>query len=339
MSPGGNFAELKAWVLSQLLWDPGNATSVAEGASSALVSEFITAYYGASAAEYVQDFLTSLEKSALDADSSMGLNPEPSAKFLSPAFVLGAETLLDNAATKAAADGSDFVRRCEVLRMGVWYVLLWRFEEMKAYAAAESPPLTWKWGDLPSESLFPAFARLYSATGITHLSESGHDIYWLRRKVCLDARALAPPRSSSAVTPARSLRVKSRVVVFNVAREKQVHTLLSHRRFTIDVPDATPSTASHSLDQLGVKIARLTCGEDVASSNVAIACEGCTCPLPRDYDTYVRVLLPPSIADQVCRSCNHSQGLNADDVLARLRLLAEQTEILQVQVDVIRGGR
>ena len=194
MSPGGNFAELKAWVLAQLLWDPTAAIATGEppqrGLAQQLVTEFIEAYYGSEGAIKVQAFLEALLKSAADADTRMGLNPGPKATFLSPDFLLDAEVTLD-AAVSQSESGSCFWQRCRLLRLGVWYVMLLRFTELRSYALQHREPGQWQWGEKASGSLFEAFAQVYACANVTHLNEDGRDIFWLRREIIAAETAAA----------------------------------------------------------------------------------------------------------------------------------------------------
>lgn len=179
MSPGASFEELKAWVLARLLWNPSS-----ESAEN-LIAEFISVYYGPNAATFVTNFLNELEQTARTTGKRIGLNPNPSAPYLSPSFVLKAEEELTSAVI-AAGNDKDRANRCERLLYGVWYVMLFRFEEMRKYALGHQPPLKWRWGANATGALYSAFANGCTRAQITHLSEDGHDLFWLRRQIFKD---------------------------------------------------------------------------------------------------------------------------------------------------------
>ena len=147
------------------------------------MAEFVTHYYGSHAAPFVTEFLTTLQSTARAEQPRMDLNPGPTAKFLTPTFVFDAEETLNSAVTAAANDGSEFVQRCALLRLGVWYVMLLRFQELRGFAKAQQPPRPWNWGATADGPLYQDFAQVYTTNNVTHLSEDGNDLLWLLRQI------------------------------------------------------------------------------------------------------------------------------------------------------------
>ena len=86
-------AELRAWVLAKLLWDPG----LDDGR---LRDEFLEGYYGP-AAGAMDDFLEGLEQALAKAGDALGCYSPADAKFLSFDTLARSWRTLDSASRKA----------------------------------------------------------------------------------------------------------------------------------------------------------------------------------------------------------------------------------------------
>jgi len=111
----------------------------------------------------------------------------------------GAQSFANGSKAVAAADAR-FVRRVEQAAMPVMYVVLFRWDELKAYAAKAVAPWPYNATKRPQ---FDEFKRRYQALDATRLDEGGHTIDWMEE--ALFGSADAP----SARAPAAGLRVSS----------------------------------------------------------------------------------------------------------------------------------
>ncbi|MCE9591382.1 MAG: DUF4838 domain-containing protein [Planctomycetes bacterium] len=192
-SLGGEMAEMRAWVLSKLLWNPGRDEQT-------LIAEFLEGYYGR-AAMHIDAYMRSIYRAAVavayhpgsqaiqdclkkrgyplgKAGLYLDLNAQPDAPFLAADRVL--EAMRHFAAALSAVHGdAALAARVELARMPVWYVALLRWDELRGHAEATGQQ--WLMAEDRMEA-FHAFAAIYTANGITHLGEgwSHRDLPWLR---------------------------------------------------------------------------------------------------------------------------------------------------------------
>ncbi len=121
-SDGGEFSEMKAWVLARLLWDPEQDTE-------ALVKEFITDYYGAAAPQVLDYF--NLCRGQIREDTLMGFAFDEHHPLYDDAFVEKAWALLEEGRGKVAGD-EEIARRFDRVRLQVLYL-----KEMRDHARAK----------------------------------------------------------------------------------------------------------------------------------------------------------------------------------------------------------
>jgi len=192
-SVGGEMSELRAWVLAKLHWDPSHDIE-------ALVREFLQGYYGR-AANHIEQYLRSIYRRAMAVprfDGSLAIqrhvklhgydHPHKTGCYLdlnSPtdAPFLDADTMLEAArhfaAAESAVQGNEAVlNRVQVAKLAVWYVLLLRWNVMRAHA--ERTGQEWP---LPADRLAACheFNSVCKRNNITHLAESwaNRDPAWL----------------------------------------------------------------------------------------------------------------------------------------------------------------
>ena len=156
---GSEMAELRAWLLAKLLWNP---TSDA----ARLKREFLEGYYGPMAAQ-VAAYLALLEQSVAASGDKLGCYSPPEAKFLSLDTALKSWELLK----KAAGKGRPFVeygRRIRRVQMPVAYAVIVKWDAYRKEARDRGR--RWPWPDSKEEFLawFLAAAR---AEGVTMISE------------------------------------------------------------------------------------------------------------------------------------------------------------------------
>ena len=110
-SRGGEFAELRAYVLAKLLWNP-------EKNVEPLVDDFLAGYYGRSGS-LLRRYLDRLH-TQLTPDTHIGLGTNPSDKLFSGPFIRDADALFDQAETVADTDAVR--RRVELARLPLMFL-------------------------------------------------------------------------------------------------------------------------------------------------------------------------------------------------------------------------
>lgn len=124
-SHGSEFAELRAWVLAQLLWDPYRDTR-------ALIDEFLEGYYGTGAAPYIRNYLQLMHV------ASTGHNLTCYSGLSAPHLKFGplsqGELLWQKA--EAAAYDPELRTRVRLGRLPLLYVWLSRWDALRKECAA-----------------------------------------------------------------------------------------------------------------------------------------------------------------------------------------------------------
>ncbi|MBR5483753.1 MAG: DUF4838 domain-containing protein [Alistipes sp.] len=116
-SIGGEFSEMKSWVLSKLLWNPNLDTK-------ALVAQFITDYYG-NAAPYIQQYFD-LCHSLIKDDTVMGIYIDENNPLYTDEFVTEANSLLTQAKKAVAECDEDIRFRVDLVGLQIDYLRLLR---------------------------------------------------------------------------------------------------------------------------------------------------------------------------------------------------------------------
>jgi hypothetical protein len=110
---GSEFAELRAYVLSRLLWNPNcNQREI--------VTDFINGYYGRSGKYILQYF--DLVQGLADKNSYLTFAADYNDPIFNKPFLNKATSLFEQA--KAAADNNDILRRVELARLPIVYMNL-----------------------------------------------------------------------------------------------------------------------------------------------------------------------------------------------------------------------
>ena len=123
-SIGGEFADMKSWVLSKLLWNPNLDTR-------ALVAQFISDNYG-EAAPYVQQYFD-LCHSLIKDDTVMGIYIDENNPLYTDEFVAEAKSLLDKAKEAVAEADDDMRFRIDLVGLQIDYLRMVRTpQETKA---------------------------------------------------------------------------------------------------------------------------------------------------------------------------------------------------------------
>lgn len=144
-SRGGEFAELRAYLISKLLWDP-------ECDVESVINDFMYGYYGR-AGQHVRRYFDLLH-ARLTPDTHIHLGLRPDDRLFSDDFVREAEAIFDQAET--VADSEEIRQRVEVARLPIMYLKCKR---------------------LPTEArvdgTYARFCQIVEREGITHYAEAG----------------------------------------------------------------------------------------------------------------------------------------------------------------------
>ena len=104
----------------------------------------------------------------------------PTAPYLTPSLMLSQAASFVQA-IKAVGPSSVFEPRLRLAMAPTQYVVMLRWTEIQSYASAHSIP--WVLGTL--QQCYDDFSAVYVATGMTHLSEGGNDLAWLKKAIGL----------------------------------------------------------------------------------------------------------------------------------------------------------
>ena len=156
---GAEFAELRAWVLAKLLWNPN-----LDG--TRLVEEFANGYYGP-AAEHVLDYLNTTHNAVETTRTALGIYAPPEINFLT------LKTLCECwrhiiAAENSVYDQPDYLPRVQHCRLSILYVVIRRWDELRRQALEEGAD--WPWGD-SAEQARAQFEQWARSLNITRLNE------------------------------------------------------------------------------------------------------------------------------------------------------------------------
>jgi len=157
---GAEMAELRAWVLAKLLWDPTRD-------GQELIDEFIEGYYGP-AAGHIKAYLDVTHDAVEASGDWLGCFEKHTAKFLS------FETLSKGwahlkAAEAAVRDNPDLLFRVQVAQLPLMYTFLMRWDEMRE--RAETSSADWPMPESIQEA-FEQFMKIAKRKNITRLNES-----------------------------------------------------------------------------------------------------------------------------------------------------------------------
>jgi hypothetical protein len=156
---GSEMAELRAWVLAKLLWDPR-----LDG--DALREEFLEGYYGP-AASSMDDFLEALETAVARSGDALGCYSPPDARFLSLETLLRSQRILD-AARKKTRRSAEYGRRVARAALPVDYIVLVRWDALREEARRTGR--RWLWPESRA-GLLDRFLAAARAEGVTMISE------------------------------------------------------------------------------------------------------------------------------------------------------------------------
>lgn len=186
-SPGGEFQELRSWVLAKLLWNPQQNTN-------RLVDEFLAGYYGPAAGE-VRRYFDLIHDAVEAGGDELGCYTPVTARFLSAKTLARADRMWDEAERQAAAaNDPGLLQRVREGRLPVDYVLMAREALWRRVVPGWNPVRS-------GAALRQRFFETAAAAGVTHISE-GRTMADFRAIAMLPARREAAPPPGSEALPA-----------------------------------------------------------------------------------------------------------------------------------------
>jgi len=144
-SRGGEFSELRAYVISKLLWNPDCDVQQ-------VIDDFMFGYYGRSG-QYVRQYFDRLHQ-RLTPETHIHLGLTPDDPLFSDEFVREADAIFDRA--EAVADNEAVRQRVEVARLPIMYL------------KCKRSPIEAKY-----DGTYARFTEITTREGITHYAEAG----------------------------------------------------------------------------------------------------------------------------------------------------------------------
>ncbi|MBN1437658.1 MAG: DUF4838 domain-containing protein [Sedimentisphaerales bacterium] len=164
-SLGSNMAEMKAWMLAQLMWNPDQD-------GDALMREFARGYYGA-AGDAVMAYVDCFHDAVDESGDYMGCFAEYyDLEYLSFDVMSRCWEFLKEAEA-AVADAPEYKSRVEMAELSVMYVFLYKWQEFRDAAVAEG--VDWPMDD-DINVVYADFLRIVEEQHVTHLRERGGDL-------------------------------------------------------------------------------------------------------------------------------------------------------------------
>ncbi len=156
---GAEMAELRAWVLAKLLWDPTRS-------GDQLVEEFLEGYYGP-AAPYMKKYLATIHDAVDQSGDWLGCFEKHTAKYLNfETLTKGRIYLL--AAEEQVKDDPVLQFRVQVAQLPVMYSFMMRWTEMRE--AAKAANAEWPMPE-SIRSAYDRFMEIARKKNVTRLNE------------------------------------------------------------------------------------------------------------------------------------------------------------------------
>ncbi len=144
-SRGGEFAELRAYLIAKLLWNPDTDPEK-------VIADFMYGYYGRSG-KFVKQYFDLLQ-GLVKEDTHIGLGTEPVDKIFSEKFIEESLAIFEEA--YKVSDNEDIVKRVDMALLPVLYLKCRRTPHRAFH-----------------DGTYAKFMEIIEREGITHLAESG----------------------------------------------------------------------------------------------------------------------------------------------------------------------
>ncbi|MBW7991680.1 MAG: DUF4838 domain-containing protein [Planctomycetes bacterium] len=156
---GAEMAELRAWVLAKLLWDPSRD-------GQELIDEFIEGYYGPAAGQ-IRDYLNVMHDAVEASEDWLGCFEKNTAKYLSFDTLSKGRAHLE-AGEAAVQDNPELRFRVQVAQLPVMYTFMTRWDEMRQ--KAEEIGADWPMQET-IQGTFEEFMKIAKKKNVTRLNE------------------------------------------------------------------------------------------------------------------------------------------------------------------------
>jgi hypothetical protein len=147
-SRGGEFAEMKSYLISRLLWNPDCDVE-------SVITDFIFGYYGRSG-KYIRQYFDLLN-SRITPETHMHIRLTPEDKLFSDEMVQQASLIFENA--EKVADNEEILGRVEMAELPLLYLKCKRTPVVSRY-----------------DGTYQKFSNIAKREGITHYAEYGETI-------------------------------------------------------------------------------------------------------------------------------------------------------------------
>lgn len=180
---GGEFSQLRNWVLNKAMWNPDQPDN-----GQALITEFLNGYYGA-AGPAIQKYIDSMHgPGRANPKMVAGCYARLDAAWLKPDVIANAEAAMREA-EQAVADNPVLLSRVQHAHMPVWYVLLKRGTQSKTWTATEA-----KVGKLDIAEVAGQFSKVAADWDMQHIADGEESTGFLEwAKAYATQATKAPP--------------------------------------------------------------------------------------------------------------------------------------------------
>jgi hypothetical protein len=163
---GGEFAALRAYMISKLLWNPNeNADSV--------MNDFLKGYYG-KAAPYIRQYIDDMRVALLSSGKPLrifGTPNEAATSYLTPALIAGYEKIFDQAET-IVADSAEILERVRIARLPLKFAIMEQAKKNFAGELGVFQKVNDRWEVRTSiRSMIDPFTDLCIREGVTQVKE------------------------------------------------------------------------------------------------------------------------------------------------------------------------
>ena len=163
---GGEFAELRAYLISKLLWDP-------EANVDTLMNDFLRGYYGA-AAKPIRQYIDEMREALLKSGQPLrifGTPNEAATSYLTPSLIQRYEYLLDEA-ERAVANTPDVLERVRIARLPLEFAIMEQAKKTFAGDGGVFEKVNGEWKVRTSiRSKIDPFTDLCIRQGVTQVKE------------------------------------------------------------------------------------------------------------------------------------------------------------------------
>ena len=142
-SGAGEFAPLRLWLLSHLLWDPA-------ADDRALIDEFVRGYYGTDAAPHILRAIALVNEPPAAGGIPLRCYHADCSGWMAPATIVAAARAMEAAAAAATAQGEPYATRVRRETLSIRHALLLHWDDCRAFSKAQSVP--WLWGETRADA-------------------------------------------------------------------------------------------------------------------------------------------------------------------------------------------